>query len=59
MLPFLALALVIVFLVALRLGWLDQLPQLLGRRAKPPDPDETRRLEVFREFMDGDPKADE
>lgn len=59
MLPLFTLTLVVVFLIAVRYGVLDQLPRLFGRRTKPPDPEEARRLEVFREFMDGDPKSDE
>lgn len=59
MLAFFALGLVVLFLVALRLGVLDQLPALFGRRPGPRDPEEARRLEVFRDFIDGDPEGEE
>lgn len=59
MLAFFALGLVVLFFVALRLGVLDQLPALFGRRPAPRDPEETRRLEVFRDFIEGDAEEEE
>lgn len=59
MLAFFAFGVVVVFLAALRLGLLDDLPALFGRRPTPPDPEEARRLEVFRQYMDADSEADE
>lgn len=59
MLAFFAFGLVVLFFVALRLGVLDQLPGLLGRRPVPRDPDEARRLEVFRDFIEDDSEAEE
>lgn len=53
------LVLVILFFVALRQGLLDELPRLFGRRAKPEDPDQTRRLEIFRQYIDPDSENDE
>lgn len=52
MLAFLAIGLVIMFFLAYRLGLLDELPRMLGRRPGRPDPEETRRLEVFRDYID-------
>lgn len=59
MLAFFAVGLVILFFVALRLGLLDELPQMLGRQPRQPDPDEARRLEVFRDYIDTDAETDE
>jgi len=66
MLPIVALSLVAVFFVLLRRGILDQLPQRLSRslqRRTPrrigKDTEEERRLEVFKDFFDGDSKPEE
>ncbi|MGH2621569.1 MAG: hypothetical protein ACRDHG_13535 [Anaerolineales bacterium] len=66
MLAIVALSLVAVFFVLVRLGILDQLPQRLGRelqrrplRRIGKDTEEERRLEVFKDFFEGDSKSDE
>ncbi|HEY4666804.1 MAG TPA: hypothetical protein VIH26_05830 [Anaerolineales bacterium] len=66
MLPIVALGLVAVFFVLLRLGILEELPQRLGRalqrrplRRIGKDTEEERRLEVFKDFFDGDSKPEE
>jgi len=66
MLPIFALSLVAVFFVLLRLGVLDQLPQRLGRAVQRRNPrrigkdtEEERRLEVFKDFFEGDSKSEE
>ena len=66
MLPIVALSLVAVFFVLLRLGILEELPQRLGRalqrrplRRIGKDTEEERRLEVFKDFFDGDSKPEE
>ena len=66
MLPIFALSLVAVFFVLLRLGVLDQLPQRLGRAVQRRNPrrigkdtEEERRLEVFKDFFEGDSKPKE
>jgi len=66
MLPIIALGLVAVFFVLLRLGILEQLPQRLGRALRPrplrrigKDTEEERRLEVFKDFFEGDSKSEE
>ncbi len=66
MLPIVALSLVVVFFVLQRMGILDQLPQRISRGLQPRNPrripkrtDEERRLEVFKDFFEGDKKSDE
>lgn len=60
MLAFFAIGVVVLFFVLLRLGVLDQLPDLLGRRRSDQrDPEEARRLEVFKDFIDSEPEQDE
>lgn len=66
MLPIIALSLAIIFFVLLRLGILDQLPERLrtGLQRRIPrrigkDTEEERRLEVFKDFFDGDSKPKE
>jgi len=66
MLPIVALGLVAVFFVLLRLGILEELPQRLGGalqrrplRRIGKDTEEERRLEVFKDFFDGDSKPEE
>ena len=66
MLPIIALGLVAVFFVLLRLGILEQLPQWLGNALRPrplrrigKDTEEERRLEVFKDFFEGDSKSEE
>ena len=55
----LAFSLAIVFVIVWRLGLLDELSRLTGGGRVPRDPDEERRLEVFKDFFSGDPKSDE
>ncbi len=59
MLAFLAFGLVVIFLAALRMGLLDELPVLFGRRPAASDPEEARRLEVFRQYIESDSDPDE
>ncbi|HLE03341.1 MAG TPA: hypothetical protein VI729_01840 [Anaerolineales bacterium] len=66
MLPIFALSLAVVFFVLLRQGILDQLPEWLRsglQRRTPPriakDTEEERRLEVFKDFFEGDSKPKE
>jgi hypothetical protein len=66
MLAIVALSLAVVFFVLLRLGILDQLPQRLrsGLQRRTPrrigkDTEEERRLEVFKDFFEGDSKPKE
>ena len=66
MLAIVALSLAIIFFVLLRLGILDQLPERLrsGLQRRIPrrigkDTEEERRLEVFKDFFDGDSKPKE
>ena len=66
MLPIVTLSLAIIFFVLLRLGILDQLPERLrsGLQRRTPrrigkDTEEERRLEVFKDFFDGDSKPKE
>lgn len=60
MLAFFAIGVVVLFFVLLRLGILDQLPDLLGRRPSARrDPEEARRLEVFKDFIDSESEQDE
>jgi hypothetical protein len=66
MLPIVTLSLAIMFFVLLRLGILDQLPERLrsGLQRRIPrrigkDTEEERRLEVFKDFFDGDSKPKE
>lgn len=59
MLAFLAIGVVVIFFAALRLGLLDELPALFGRRPTPADPEQARRLEVFRQYIEDDPDSDE
>jgi len=65
-LPIVALSLVAAFLILLRLGILDELPERLGRavRRRPlrrigKDTEQERRLEVFKDFFEGDSKSEE
>jgi hypothetical protein len=60
MFAFVAIGIIVLFFVLLRLGVLDQLPELLGRRRiRPADPEEARRLEIFKDFIESDPESDE
>jgi len=66
MLAIVALSLVAVFFVLLRLGILDQLSQRIGRglqrrplRRIGKNTEEERRLEVFKDFFEGDSKSEE
>lgn len=59
MLALFAIGLVVVFFIALRLGMLDRLPAMFGRRPDSQDPEQARRLEVFRDYIDGEPKDEE
>jgi len=66
MLAIVALSLAVVFFVLLRLGILDHLPERLGgglQRRIPrrigKDTEEERRLEVFKDFFEGDSKPEE
>lgn len=66
MLPIVALSLAVVFFVLLRQGILDQLPQRLSRglQRRPlkrisKNTEEERRLEVFKDFFEGDSKSEE
>lgn len=66
MLPILALSLAVVFFILLRQGLLDELPQRLGRairsgrrRSSRSSPDEERRLEVFKDFIEGDSNTEQ
>jgi hypothetical protein len=55
MLAFVAVGIIVLFFVLLRLGVLDQLPELLGGSPTTrSDPEEERRLEVFKDFIDSD-----
>jgi hypothetical protein len=66
LLPILALSLAVVFFILLRQGLLDELPQRLGRairsgrrRSSRSSPDEERRLEVFKDFIEGDSNTEQ
>jgi len=66
MLPFFALSLAVIFFVLLRLGILARLPEILtkGPRRRSPrrlskSTEEERRLEIFKDFFDGDSKPGE
>lgn len=66
MLAIFALSLAVVFFALLRLGILDQLPQVVGRgpsrrelRRLSNDPQEERRLEIFKDFFEEDSTPDE
>jgi len=66
MLAIVALSLAVVFFVLLRLGILDRLPERLGKGLQRriqgrigKDTEEERRLEVFKDFFDGDSKPKE
>ena len=66
MLPFFALSLAVVFFALVRLGILDQLPQVLRRgpsrrelRSLSKDPQEERRLEIFKDFFEEDSTPDD
>jgi hypothetical protein len=71
MLPLLALTSTALFFILLRLGVLDELPTLLGRpRASPrrrvrrmlkdeQEVEEAKRLEVFKDFLEGDGEEEE
>ena len=66
MLAIVALSLAVVFFVLLRLGILDRLPEGLGRGLQRrmsgrigKDTEEERRLEVFKDFFEGDSKPEE
>ena len=61
MLPFLTISLLVVFVILWRSGILDDLPDLLSgsrRTNRHPktddDPEAARRLEVFKDFLEGD-----
>ncbi len=55
---FLGLSLAVLFFVLYRSGILDDLPRILGGtpgdESYPPDPEEERRLEVYKDFFEGD-----
>ncbi len=61
-LAFVALSLAVLFFVLYRSGILDELPRILGRapgdRPYTPDPEEERRLEVYKDFFEGDTEND-
>ncbi len=71
MLAVVALTMAALFFILLRMGILDELPNLLGRqRSSPrrevrrmlrsrPDVEEARRLEVFKDFLEGDGETEE
>lgn len=66
MLAIFALSLAVVFFALLRLGILDQLSQVLRRgpsrhelRSLSKDPQEERRLEIFKDFFEEDSTPDE
>ena len=66
MLAIIALSLAVFFFVLLRLGILDQLSQVLRRgpsrrelRGLSNDPQEERRLEIFKDFLEEDSTPDE
>lgn len=66
-----ALTMAALFFILLRMGILDELPNLLGRqRSSPrrevrrmlrsrPDVEEARRLEVFKDFLEEDGETEE
>ncbi|HLF80694.1 MAG TPA: hypothetical protein VI410_02925 [Anaerolineales bacterium] len=66
MLPLLALTSAALFFILLRMGVLDELPTLLGRPRTAPrrrvrrmlkdeqEVEEAKRLEVFKDFLEGD-----
>lgn len=61
-LAFIGIALAILFFVLYRSGFLEELPRILGRAPGDPpyepDPEEERRLEVYKEFFEGDSEKD-
>lgn len=66
MLAIIALSLAVFFFALLRLGILDQLPLVVGRgtrrrklRALSNDPQEERRLKIFKDFFEEDSTPDE
>lgn len=71
MLALLALTLAAGFFILLRMGILDELPNILGRRRAAPsrrvrsalgkrqEVEEAKRLEVFRDFLEGDAESEE
>ena len=59
MLAILALSLAVAFLIFWRLGLLDELSRLLNGDAPRHDPEEERRLEVFKDFFSGETEPDE
>lgn len=71
MLPLVALTCAVLFFILLRAGVLDELPALFGRRRTWPkrrprrmipdtqEREEAKRLEVFKDFLEGDGEAEE
>ena len=71
MLPLVALTSAVLFFMLLRAGVLDELPARLGRqrpwpKRRPPrmisdkqEREEAKRLEVFKDFLEGDGEAEE
>ena len=60
MLAIFALTAAIVFLVLWRFGLLDELSNLFGDApSRSKDPEEERRLEVFRDFFGGENEAED
>ena len=54
-LAFVGISLAILFFILYRSGFLEELPRILGGdRPYPPDPEEERRLEVYKDFFEGD-----
>ena len=55
---FIGLSLAVLFFILYRSGILEELPGLLGRgpgdRPYRPDPEEERRLEVYKDFFEDD-----
>ncbi|MFV2045049.1 MAG: hypothetical protein ACC700_17660 [Anaerolineales bacterium] len=55
---FLGLSLAVLFFVLYRSGILEDLPRILSGtpddESYPPDPEEERRLEVYKDFFEGD-----
>jgi hypothetical protein len=55
---FVGISLAVLFFILYRSGILEELPGILGRspddRQYPPDPEEERRLEVYKDFFEDD-----
>lgn len=61
-LAFLGLSLAVLFFILYKSGMLEELPRILGRppaeRPYPRDPEEERRLEVYKDFFEGESDTD-